>query len=191
MVKIQNNTSEHVWFMNFYLGCDEHYYWHDIAPGQESYFVMNTALDVKCLAIIVGIRGICVCEPYTKSGSLVIHNNHLVANMREEMFGYCESVGTHEFSMLIDIDMICLWKCDFERMAKSAQEKGFAIISFLWIDLAKKPKSRNILVRLISTAGTGFTYVKQRPRTAAFRLSMMKFDPRVNQHVLFMEHKIK
>ncbi|KAI7830013.1 hypothetical protein BX661DRAFT_180910 [Kickxella alabastrina] len=104
--------------MNFYLGCDKHYYWHDIAPGQESYFVMNTALDVKCLAIIVGIRGICVCEPYTKSGSLVIHNNHLVANMREEMFGYY-------------IDLICLWKCDFERMAKSAQEKGFAVIDFI------------------------------------------------------------
>ncbi|KAJ1844238.1 hypothetical protein LPJ57_009552, partial [Coemansia sp. RSA 486] len=54
-----------------------------------------------------------------------------------------------------------------------------------------KPKSRNILVRLISTAGTGFTYVKQRPRTAAYRLSMMKFDPRANKHVLFTEHKIK
>ncbi|KAJ2604796.1 hypothetical protein H4R99_001569 [Coemansia sp. RSA 1722] len=58
-------------------------------------------------------------------------------------------------------------------------------------DVAKKPKSRNILVRLISTAGTGFTYVKQRPRTAAYRLSMMKFDPRANKHVLFTEHKIK
>ncbi|KAJ2706808.1 hypothetical protein FB645_001256 [Coemansia sp. IMI 203386] len=57
--------------------------------------------------------------------------------------------------------------------------------------MAKKPKSRNILVRLISTAGTGFTYVKQRPRTAAYRLSMMKFDPRANKHVLFTEHKIK
>ncbi|KAJ1647171.1 hypothetical protein LPJ64_001431 [Coemansia asiatica] len=57
--------------------------------------------------------------------------------------------------------------------------------------VAKKPKSRNILVRLISTAGTGFTYVKQRPRTAAYRLSMMKFDPRANKHVLFTEHKIK
>ncbi|ORX64979.1 hypothetical protein DL89DRAFT_326168 [Linderina pennispora] len=59
------------------------------------------------------------------------------------------------------------------------------------VAMAKKAKSRNILVRLISTAGTGFTYVKQRPRTAAYRLSMMKFDPRVNKHVLFMEHKMK
>ncbi|KAJ1772846.1 hypothetical protein LPJ74_001185 [Coemansia sp. RSA 1843] len=57
--------------------------------------------------------------------------------------------------------------------------------------LAKKAKSRNILVRLISSAGTGYTYVKQRPRTAAYRLTMMKFDPRVNRHVLFTEHKMK
>ncbi|KAJ2674246.1 hypothetical protein IWW42_001746 [Coemansia sp. RSA 1085] len=57
--------------------------------------------------------------------------------------------------------------------------------------MAKKPKSRNILVRLISSAGTGFTYMKQRPRTAAYRLTMMKFDPRVNKHVLFVEHKSK
>ncbi|KAJ1726118.1 hypothetical protein LPJ61_005407, partial [Coemansia biformis] len=54
-----------------------------------------------------------------------------------------------------------------------------------------KAKSRNVLVRLISAAGTGFTYVKQRPRTAAYRLTMMKFDPRVNKHVLFVEHKMK
>ncbi|KAJ2508760.1 hypothetical protein GGF44_006465 [Coemansia sp. RSA 1694] len=57
--------------------------------------------------------------------------------------------------------------------------------------LAKKPKSRTIVVRLISAAGTGFTYVKQRPRTAAYRLTMMKFDPIVNRHVLFVENKIK
>ncbi|KAJ1995971.1 hypothetical protein EDC05_000339 [Coemansia umbellata] len=52
-------------------------------------------------------------------------------------------------------------------------------------------KSRNILVRLISSAGTGFIYVKQRPRLAAYRLTMMKFDPVVNKHVLFTEHKMK
>ncbi|KAJ2889986.1 hypothetical protein IWW38_004383 [Coemansia aciculifera] len=67
-----------------------------------------------------------------------------------------------------------------------------------WVDIkdrycvvAKKAKSRTIVVRLISAAGTGFTYVKQRPRTAAYRLTMMKFDPIVNRHVLFVENKIK
>ncbi|KAJ2400576.1 hypothetical protein GGI10_006199 [Coemansia sp. RSA 2530] len=57
--------------------------------------------------------------------------------------------------------------------------------------VSKKAKSRTIVVRLISAAGTGFTYVKQRPRTAAYRLTMMKFDPIVNKHVLFVENKIK
>ncbi|KAJ2486064.1 hypothetical protein EV174_001339 [Coemansia sp. RSA 2320] len=59
------------------------------------------------------------------------------------------------------------------------------------LQMAKKAKSRTILVRLISSAGTGFTYVKQRPRTAAYRLTMMKFDPHVNKHVLFVENKMK
>ncbi|KAJ2160561.1 hypothetical protein GGF46_002157 [Coemansia sp. RSA 552] len=57
--------------------------------------------------------------------------------------------------------------------------------------MSAKPKTRNALVRLISSAGTGYTYMKQRPRTAAYRLTMMKYDPRVNQHVLFIEHKSK
>ncbi|KAJ2355588.1 hypothetical protein GGF43_002597 [Coemansia sp. RSA 2618] len=57
--------------------------------------------------------------------------------------------------------------------------------------ISSTPKSRNMLVRLISSAGTGFTYMKQRPRTAAYKLTMMKHDPRVNKHVLFVEHKSK
>ncbi|KAJ2020727.1 hypothetical protein H4S04_008239 [Coemansia sp. S16] len=61
-----------------------------------------------------------------------------------------------------------------------------------WEDIKDRyAKSRTIVVRLISAAGTGFTYVKQRPRTAAYRLTMMKFDPIVNKHVLFVENKIK
>ncbi|KAF9580698.1 hypothetical protein BGW38_002559 [Lunasporangiospora selenospora] len=46
-----------------------------------------------------------------------------------------------------------------------------------------------ILVKLLSTAGTGFFYTTRRPRTTA-KLSFMKFDPRVNQTVLFNEAKI-
>ncbi|PIA16125.1 hypothetical protein COEREDRAFT_43649, partial [Coemansia reversa NRRL 1564] len=57
--------------------------------------------------------------------------------------------------------------------------------------VARKTKARNILVRLISTAGTGYTYIRQRPRAATYRLNMMKHDPRVNKHVLFKEHKSK
>ncbi|KAJ2746759.1 39S ribosomal protein L33, mitochondrial [Coemansia sp. BCRC 34301] len=60
-----------------------------------------------------------------------------------------------------------------------------------WEDIKGRYMQETIVVRLISAAGTGFTYVKQRPRTAAYRLTMMKFDPIVNRHVLFVENKIK
>ncbi|KAF9142368.1 hypothetical protein BGX30_002797 [Mortierella sp. GBA39] len=55
--------------------------------------------------------------------------------------------------------------------------------------LAKKAKARTIIVKLLSTAGTGFFYTTRRPRTTA-KLSFMKFDPRANQNVLFNEAKI-
>ncbi|KXN69459.1 hypothetical protein CONCODRAFT_8088, partial [Conidiobolus coronatus NRRL 28638] len=56
--------------------------------------------------------------------------------------------------------------------------------------VAKKSKARTILVKLLSSANTGYFYVRSRPRLAD-KLSFMKFDPRVNKHVLFTEHKLK
>ncbi|KAG0030802.1 hypothetical protein BGZ81_002160 [Podila clonocystis] len=50
-------------------------------------------------------------------------------------------------------------------------------------------QKRTIIVKLLSTAGTGFFYTTRRPRTTA-KLSFMKFDPRANQNVLFNEAKI-
>ncbi|KAF9927640.1 54S ribosomal protein L39, mitochondrial [Linnemannia zychae] len=55
--------------------------------------------------------------------------------------------------------------------------------------VAKKAKARTIIVKLLSTAGTGFFYTTRRPRTTP-KLSFVKFDPRVNQNVLFNEAKI-
>ena len=54
-------------------------------------------------------------------------------------------------------------------------------------------KGGAILVRLISAAGTGFFYVKKKnPRTWGQRkLQFIKYDPIVNKHVLFTEHKMK
>lgn len=53
-------------------------------------------------------------------------------------------------------------------------------------------KNKNILVRLVSTAGTGFFLVKKRnPRTQTEKLSFRKYDPKVRKHVLFKEEKIK
>ncbi|TPX47370.1 hypothetical protein SeLEV6574_g02704 [Synchytrium endobioticum] len=55
--------------------------------------------------------------------------------------------------------------------------------------MAKGAKSRTVLVRLVSTAGTGFGYTTVR-RRALPKLQLKKFDPIVNQHVLFVEGKL-
>jgi large subunit ribosomal protein L33 len=53
-------------------------------------------------------------------------------------------------------------------------------------------KPSTILIRLISTADTGFFYVtKKNPRTATGKLELRKYDPVVRKHVLFKEAKIK
>lgn len=53
-------------------------------------------------------------------------------------------------------------------------------------------KNKNILVRLVSTAGTGFCLVKKRnPKTQTEKLSFRKYDPKIRKHVLFKEEKIK
>lgn len=54
-----------------------------------------------------------------------------------------------------------------------------------------KAKARTILVKLLSTAGTGFSYVRSRPRQAAYKLRLVKFDPRVNARVVFEEQKLR
>ncbi|KAL2911504.1 39S ribosomal protein L33, mitochondrial [Polyrhizophydium stewartii] len=56
--------------------------------------------------------------------------------------------------------------------------------------MAAKAKARTIVVRLLSTAGTGFTYMTKR-RRALPKLQLRNFDPVVNQHVLFLETKLK
>ncbi|TFK96176.1 hypothetical protein BDV98DRAFT_555574 [Pterulicium gracile] len=47
---------------------------------------------------------------------------------------------------------------------------------------------RTIIVRLISTAQTGFFYTTQRLRQGP-KLSAVKYDPKVRQRVLFVESK--
>ncbi|SCZ91335.1 BZ3500_MvSof-1268-A1-R1_Chr1-2g01341 [Microbotryum saponariae] len=54
-----------------------------------------------------------------------------------------------------------------------------------------KAKSRLLTVRLLSTVGTGFSYIAKRPRTAEKKLAFMKYDPKAGKHVLFMEAKLK
>lgn len=53
-------------------------------------------------------------------------------------------------------------------------------------------KKNTVLVKLVSTAGTGFYYVKKRnPRKQPEKLNFRKYDPRVRKHVEFKEEKLK
>jgi large subunit ribosomal protein L33 len=53
-------------------------------------------------------------------------------------------------------------------------------------------KNKNILVRLVSSAGTGYFLVKKRnPKTQTTKLSFRKYDPKIREHVIFKEEKIK
>ena len=53
-------------------------------------------------------------------------------------------------------------------------------------------KPATVLIKLVSTADTGYYYVtKKNPRTQTEKLEMRKYDPVARTHVLFKEAKIK
>ncbi|MGB1005994.1 MAG: 50S ribosomal protein L33 [Thalassobaculaceae bacterium] len=53
-------------------------------------------------------------------------------------------------------------------------------------------KPATVLIKLVSTADTGYYYVtKKNPRTQTEKLEMRKYDPVARKHVLFKESKIK
>ena len=53
-------------------------------------------------------------------------------------------------------------------------------------------KPNTILIKLVSTADTGFYYVaKKNPRTSTEKLQFRKYDPVARKHVIFKEAKIK
>ncbi|KAG6336377.1 hypothetical protein ID866_2697 [Astraeus odoratus] len=54
--------------------------------------------------------------------------------------------------------------------------------------MAAKGKARTLIVRLISTAQTGYFYTTQRVRTGP-RLSAVKYDPIAKSRVLFVESR--
>lgn len=58
--------------------------------------------------------------------------------------------------------------------------------------MAGGKKGVTVLVKLLSTAGTGYFYVKRKnPRKLTAKLQFVKYDPVVRQHVLFSETKLK
>ena len=53
-------------------------------------------------------------------------------------------------------------------------------------------KTNTVLIKLISSADTGFYYVtKKNPRSKTNKLELKKFDPVARKHVIFREAKIK
>jgi len=53
-------------------------------------------------------------------------------------------------------------------------------------------KQNTILVKLVSTADTGYFLVKKRnPKQKTEKLSFRKYDPVVRKHVQFKEEKLK
>jgi large subunit ribosomal protein L33 len=53
-------------------------------------------------------------------------------------------------------------------------------------------KNKGLLVKLVSTGGSGYFLVKKRnPKTLTEKLQFRKYDPKIRKHVLFKEEKIK
>tara|TARA_B100000989_G_C19497456_1_gene452717 strand:- start:846 stop:1013 length:168 start_codon:yes stop_codon:yes gene_type:complete len=53
-------------------------------------------------------------------------------------------------------------------------------------------KTNTIQIKLVSSAKTGYFYVKNKnPKQMTQKLELKKYDPRVKKHVLFKEQKIK
>ena len=53
-------------------------------------------------------------------------------------------------------------------------------------------KSNTVLIKLVSSADTGFYYVtKKNPSTKTEKLELKKYDPVARKHVVFKESKMK
>ena len=53
-------------------------------------------------------------------------------------------------------------------------------------------KSNTVLIKLVSSADTGYYYVaKKNPRNTPDKIELKKYDPKARKHVLFKEEKMK
>ncbi len=53
-------------------------------------------------------------------------------------------------------------------------------------------KKNTVIIRLLSTAGTGYFYIKKKnPRKLQKKIEYRKYDPVARKHVLFKEVKNK
>lgn len=53
-------------------------------------------------------------------------------------------------------------------------------------------KKNTVIMKLVSTSGTGFFYViRKNPRKSTNKFEFNKYDPIVRKHVIFKEQKLK
>lgn len=53
-------------------------------------------------------------------------------------------------------------------------------------------KPQTVMIKLVSTAGTGYFYTtRKNTRNTTEKFKMKKYDPKVRKHVEFTESKIK
>ena len=58
--------------------------------------------------------------------------------------------------------------------------------------MSGKKKNKNLLIKLVSTADTGYFIVRKRNTSnQTEKLSRNMYDPKVRKHVLFKEKKLK
>ena len=76
--------------------------------------------------------------------------------------------------------------------AKGRQRDVLAARRGRILGLKVMAKQNTVLIRLMSTADTGFFYVKKKnPRKTTEKLEFNKYDPVARKHVPFKEAKIK
>ena len=68
----------------------------------------------------------------------------------------------------------------------------FALVPIVWRPLIYRKAIMRDKIKLVSTAGTGYYYTTTKnKRTMPGKMEIKKFDPKVRQHVIFKEAKIK
>jgi large subunit ribosomal protein L33 len=73
-----------------------------------------------------------------------------------------------------------------------AQAISFGQLPQLRTGPSAMAKSNTVLIKLISTADTGYFYVtKKNPRAKTEKIELQKYDPIARKHVAFKEGKIK
>lgn len=104
-----------------------------------------------------------------------------IAKLFFHIYSYVKNLATQISIFSLDRTVK---KCRFPASYKSV----FDLI-LLGVTMAKK---NTILLKLVSTAGTGFYYVKKRnPKKLQEKLAFRKYDPVVRKHVEFKEEKLK